>query len=193
MTTFAEPAGAEQLQRATQGLTDRGFAVQVVDTAEEARKLVADLVPRDRSVFTAVSETLRLAGINADLDESGDYRSIRADQGEKAASATPDYIVGSVHAVTEAGQVVVASASGSQLGPYAAGAGRVIWVVGSQKIVKDLDTGLRRTWEHTLKLESERIERLYGQPSFIAKLLIVEREHDPERVTVVLVREAIGF
>lgn len=193
MTTFAEPAGTEQLERATQGLTGRGFAVQVVDTAEEARKLVADLVPRDRSVFTAVSETLRLAGINADLDESGDYRSVRAEQGEKEASATPDYIVGSVHAVTEAGQVVVASASGSQLGPYAAGAGRVIWVVGSQKIVKDLDAGLRRTWEHTLKLESERIERLYGQPSFIAKLLIVEREHDPERVTVVLVREAIGF
>ncbi|MBA2888825.1 LUD domain-containing protein [Nonomuraea soli] len=193
MTTFAEPADAEQLERATQGLTDRGFAVQVVDTAEEARKLVADLVPRDKGVFTAVSETLRLAGISADLDESGDYRSVRAEQGERAVAATPDYIVGSVHAVTEAGQVVVASASGSQLGPYASGAGRVIWVVGSQKIVKDLDTGLRRTWEHTLKLESERIERLYGQPSFIAKLLIVEREHDPERVTVVLVREAIGF
>jgi hypothetical protein len=108
-------------------------------------------------------------------------------------SARPDVVVGSVHAVTEEGEVVIASATGSQLGPYASGAGTVIWVVGSQKIVPDLDEGLRRVREYVLPLEDRRTREIYGGPAFIGKLMIVSREQRPGRIVVILVRELLGF
>ncbi|MEU7858552.1 LUD domain-containing protein [Nonomuraea sp. NPDC049141] len=151
-------------------------------------------------MFTTSSETLRLSGIAADIDESGDFVSVRVRAGDLGSDvdahirlgATPDVVVGSVHAVTEDGRLVVASASGSQLAPYASGARKVIWVVGAQKVVPDLETGLRRVRSYSLPREDLRL-RAIGQSSFIGKILIVEREALPERGTVVLVREEIGF
>jgi L-lactate utilization protein LutC len=110
-----------------------------------------------------------------------------------AALSTPDVLVGSVAAVTETGSLVVASASGSQLPGYAGAAARVIWVVGAQKVVPDLSTALRRIEEHCLPLESERVMRIYGQPSAINRVLILNAEPEPGRGTVLLLREAIGF
>jgi hypothetical protein len=199
--SFATPVDAARLDRAAQALRDNGYTVHVVATAAEARTLVTSLVPRDQSVFTATSETLRLSGIAADLDESGDFRSVRAAAGEPSGDvydqirlgAVPDVVVGSVHAVTEQGQLVVGSASGSQLAPYASGARKAIWVVGAQKIVPDLETGIRRIRTHSLPREHERLQRLYGQSSFLGRILILEREAFPDRGTVVLIREAIGF
>jgi len=107
--------------------------------------------------------------------------------------STPDVIVGSVHAVTEEGSLVIASGSGSQLPGFAGGAGRAIWVVGAQKVVPDLALGLRRVEEHCLPLESERAMRVYGMRSAISRLLILNREPVPGRGTVLLLREVIGF
>jgi len=108
-------------------------------------------------------------------------------------SASPDFMLGSVHAVTETGSLLAASASGSQLGPYAAGAGKVILVVGTQKIVSDLDEGLRRIYDYVFPLEDARAEAAYGVHSGVNKILIVNREWDAGRTTVVLVDEVIGF
>jgi LUD domain len=198
---FAAPATADQLDRAAGALRERGFLVHVVDTVAAARALVTELLPRDMPVFTASSETLRLSGIAADIDESGEFQSVRgqaADPGDDVYArirlgATADVVVGSVHAVTEDGYLVVASASGSQFGPYAAGARTAVWVVGAQKVVPDLATGLRRVRAYSLPKEHDRLSTLYGQSSFIGKILILEREAMPGRGTVVLVREAIGF
>ncbi|MEN3615456.1 lactate utilization protein [Plantactinospora sp. ZYX-F-223] len=199
--SFATPAGAAQLDRTAKALRANGYTVHLVDTTEEARKLVVDLVPRDQSVFTATSETLRLSGIAADLDESGNFQSVRANASDLSADvydqirlgAVPDVVVGSVHAVTEEGQLVVGSASGSQFAPYASGARKAVWVVGAQKVVPDLETGLRRLRSYSLPKEHERIQRLYGQSSFLGRILILEREAFPDRGTVILVREPIGF
>jgi hypothetical protein len=199
--SFAVPAGAEQLARTVEGLAGRGYTAHVVDTIADARALVRDLLPRDKAVFTSASETLRLSGIQADIDESGEFVSVRvrlADaapgdiRAQIAMGATPDVIVGSVHAITEDGVLVAASASGSQLGPYAAGAEKAIWVVGAQKVVPDLETALRRVRTYTFPREHARIAQR-GFESFIGKLLIMEREYLPGRGTVVLVREEIGF
>jgi hypothetical protein len=172
-----------------------------VDTVADARTLVTALVPRDQSVFTASSETLRLSGIAADINESGDFQSVRANAGDLSADvydqirlgALPDIVVGSVHAVTEEGHLVVGSASGSQFAPYASGARKAIWVVGAQKVVPDLPTALRRIRTYSLPKEDQRIHDLYGQSSFLGRILILEREPLPERGTVVLVRETISF
>ena len=197
--SFARPADDEQLARAVAGLTDRGYNTHVVDTVARARELVRELLPRDKDVFTANSETLRTSGIADDVDRSGEFRSVRATLADETdlraqirMGATPDVVVGSVQAVTEDGMLVAASASGSQFGPYAAGADRVIWVVGAQKVVPDLDTALRRVRAYCYPLENERW-RQRGAASFIGKLLIMEREAFPDRVTVVLVREELGY
>jgi hypothetical protein len=107
--------------------------------------------------------------------------------------ASPDVAVGSVAALTETGSVVAASGTGSQLPAYAGGAARRIWIVGAQKVVPDLPAALRRVEEHCLPLESARAQAVYGQPSAINHLLILNAEPYPGRSTVLLLREAIGF
>ena len=137
-------------------------------------------------MFTGASETLRLSGIDDDINTSGRYDAIRTrgramDRATQLAEiwrlmSTPDVIVGSVHAVTETGSLVIASASGSQLPGYAGGALRAIWIVGAQKVVPDLATALRRVEDHCLPLESARAQAVYGQPSAVNRLLILNAE-----------------
>ena len=154
-------------------------------------------------MLTGASETLRLSGIEEDINTSGRYDAVRQrglamDRATQLAEiwrliSTPDVIVGSVHAVTETGSLVVASASGSQLPGYAGGAARRIWIVGAQKVVPDLPTALRRVEDHCLPLENDRAMKVYGRPSAINRLLILNAEPEPGRGTVLLLREAIGF
>lgn len=202
-TPFTDPAPAQRLERAAAALTAHGFIVEVLDGAAAARTRVKDLVPEGASVFTAASETLQLSGIAEDLNDGGRYDAIkprvlamdRATQMDemRRLTASPDVIVGSVHAVTETGSLVIASGSGSQLPGHAGGAARAIWIVGAQKVVPDLPAALRRVEEHCLPLESARTQEAYGWPSAVNRLLILNAEHQPGRGTVLLLREAIGF
>jgi hypothetical protein len=200
---FTDPAPAERLERTAAALTAHGFAVEVVDDAAAARERVKDLIPEGASVLTGASETLRLSGIDADINDSGRYASVRArgmtlDRAKDADEirrliASPDVAIGSVNAVTETGALVIASASGSQLPGYAGGSAHAIWVVGAQKVVPDLDTALRRIDDYVLPLESARVQVVYGGPSAVNRVLILNAEPHPGRGTVLLVREAIGF
>jgi L-lactate utilization protein LutC len=202
-TVFADPGPAERLERAADALTAHGFTAEILDDAAAARARIQALVPEGASVFTGASETLRLSGIEADLNASGRYQAIRPlvlamDRVTRAddirrLTASPDVAVGSVAAVTETGSLVIASASGSQLPGYAGGADRAIWVVGAQKVVPDLSTALRRVEDHCLPLESARAQVAYGQPSAVNRLLILNAEFRPGRGTVLLLRETIGF
>jgi hypothetical protein len=202
-TRFADPAPAHRLERAAAALTAHGFTVEILDDAAAARSRLRDLIPEGASVFTGASETLRLSGIDEDLNTSGRYaavkprvlaldRATRADDIRRLL-ASPDVAVGSVAAVTETGSVVIASGSGSQLPGYAGGAARAIWIVGAQKVVRDLGTALRRVEDHCLPLESARAQAVYAQPSAVNRLLILNAEPRPGRGIVLLLREAIGF
>ena len=202
-TSFTDPASVERLERAAVALAAHGFAVETLDDAAAARTRVKDLIPEGASVFTGASETLRLSGIDEDINASGRYQAVkprvlamdRAVHLEEIRRllATPEVIVGSVQAVTETGSLVIASGSGSQLPGYAGGAGRAIWIVGAQKVVPDLSTALRRVDEHCLPLESARTQEAHGFPSAVNRLLILNAEPYPGRGTVLLLREAIGF
>ena len=197
------PAPADRLERAAAALTAHGFTVETLDGVAAARARLTDLIPAGASVFTGASETLRLSGIEADINASGRYDAIRPrvlamDRATEADAirrllASPDVAVGSVHAVTETGSLVIASGSGSQLPGYAGGAARAIWIVGAQKIVPDLESALRRVEEHCLPLESARTQAAYGSPSAINRLLVLNAELYPGRGVVLLLREAIGF
>jgi acyl-CoA hydrolase len=146
--------------------------------------------------------TLQETGIADAINDGGPYESARnkmfaldfATQGQemKAIRGQPDYALGSVHAVTHDGILVIASASGSQLASYAWGATQVILVVGAQKLVPDLDTARRRLYEHSLKLEDARAQAAYGQHSYIGKILEIHQEL-PGRIHIVLIRQPAGF
>jgi L-lactate utilization protein LutC len=202
-TPFTEPAPAELLERVATALKEKNFAVEILDDAEAARERIKELIPEGATVFTGASETLRLSGIDDDLNTSGRYDSVKSrsttmDRATQLSEiwrmlAVPDVIVGSVSAVTESGSLVVASASGSQLAGYSGAAPKAIWIIGAQKIVPDLDTALRRIEEYCLPLETERAMKVYGVPSSVNRLLVLNKEPMPGRGTVLLVREAIGF
>jgi hypothetical protein len=202
-TLFTDPAPAPSLERAAAALTAHGFTAEVLNDAAAARARIRDLIPEGASVFTGASETLRLSGIDADINTSGRYQAIKPrvlaiDRATGADDirrllASPDVAVGSVHAVTETGSLVIASGSGSQLPGYAGGAARAIWIAGAQKVVPDLATALRRVEDHCLPLESARTQVAYGWPSAINRLLILHAEPHPGRGTVLLLRQAIGF
>jgi hypothetical protein len=201
--SFAAPAPAQRLERAAEALAARGFTVEILDDAAAARARVQELIPAGARVFTAASETLRLSGIDDDVNASGRYEAVKprvlamdrvtgADDIRRLL-ASPDVVVGSVAALTETGSLVVASGSGSQLPAYSGGAARAIWVIGAQKVVPDLDTALRRVEHHVLPLESARTQEAYGWPSAVNRLLILNAEPRPGRGTVLLLREGIGF
>jgi len=203
VTRFADPAPAQRLERAATALTAHGFTVEILDDVAAARTRVKDLIPEGASVFTGASETLRLSGIDEDINASGRYDALRprglamdrATQMDEIRRmfASPDVAIGSVAAATETGSLVIASGSGSQLPGYAGGAAHAIWIVGAQKVVPDVSTALRRVEEHCLPLENDRAMQVYGVPSAVNRLLILNAEPRPGRATVLLLREAIGY
>ncbi len=200
---FAHPATDAQLSRAVKALEANGIHAVVAKDAGDAKRLVLELLPEGASVLDATSQTLSATGIAEAINSSSHHKSVRnalvalAKEGHKdeqrRTGAAPDIIVGSVHAVTEHGEVVVASATGSQLAPYAYGAGRVVWVVGTQKIVPDLEAAFRRIREYSFPLENERAQKVYGMGSSLSKMLVVSREFQAGRITLVFVPEKLGF
>lgn len=196
-------AGEDALARTEKALKDNGFNVFVVGTGEEARKKALELIKEGSEVFTVSSTTVHEIGLSKELNESGKYDSVRnrmmsmdmKTQHREAVRITSsaEWSVGSAHAVTEDGKVMIASASGSQLPGYSYGSPHVLWVIGTQKIVKDVNEGFRRIQEHSLPLESERARKAYGIPgSSLDKILIMQKEHH-RQIDIILVKEALGF
>ena len=200
---FGTVAEEAQVKRTAAALEANGIEVLRAADAAEAKRIVLGLIPDGSQVHHGASESLEVSGITDEIEKSGRYEPLRpriwsmdrktqADEIRRLSSA-PDVMLGSVHAVTETGSLIAASMSGSQLGPYASGAGRVILVVGTQKIVSDLEEGLRRIDEYAFPLEDARAQAAYGIHSAVNKVLIINREITPGRIIVVLVDEVLGF
>jgi hypothetical protein len=200
---FARPVDEAAIERTAAALRGHGFDVRLVDDGDAARDLVLTLIPEGAEVGEGASITMRQLGLTAIIDESGRYDALRprtramdrATQMReiRKLGAAPDFQLNSVSAVTEDGRLVVASMTGSQLGPIGFGAGRVVLVIGSQKIVPDLDTALRRVEEYSYPLEDANLQEAFGRHSAINKMLIVNAEFVPGRVTVILVRRPVGL
>ena len=200
---FSEIASSEQIQRTTEALEANGIKTLIAENAEDARRLFFELVPEGSEVFLGSSVTLETLGIQSEVDTSGRFDALRPrmfamnreTQGREIRKlvGAPDYAAGSVHAVTEDGHVLIASNSGSQLGAYSTSAGKVIWVVGAQKLVKDLNEGMKRIEEYVVPLEEEHMQSLYKVSTAVSKLLIINREIRPGRITMIIVKEKIGF
>ena len=199
---YDQLASQEDLDVTVEALSKNGFDVTVVETKEEAKQVVVGMVDKGAEVFTATSVTLDDTGI-ADVMNGDDYVSLRNKmnalwgQPDKKKEmmqivASPDVVLGSVHAVTRDGKLMVASNTGSQLPSEAYTASKVIYVVGSQKLVKDMADGLQRIEEYTVPLEDVRAQAAYGVHTNFRKLLIFNNEV-PGRVSVVIVKENLGY
>ena len=203
MKDFGELADGKSLQKTVQSLKKHNIKAIIVKSGQEAKEKTLALIEKGATVMTATSTTAQQIGLDSAIDESKDFVSLRKKitslpQSEQRTQArrmnsAPDFVIGSVHAVTEDGKVVIASNSGSQLAPYAFSASKVIWVVGAQKIVKNLEQALKRIEEYTFKLEDNRMMQTYGMHSGIRKLLIVNSEIVPNRITLILIKEKLGF
>jgi hypothetical protein len=216
MTAYQEPAMSvnsasnrfvvlpddETLAETVVVLKAHGLSVEVVDDLDAARRVVLAGIPEGSSVMTYPSVTLEEAGIAQAIDNGGPYDSVRTKVAAldrstqlreiKAIMVQPEFALGSVHAITRDGTLVIASALGSQLASYAWGADNVILVVGAQKLVPDLAAAHERIYEHSFKLEDARALEAYGKNSRVGKILQIHQE-DSGRIQVVLIRRQIGF
>lgn len=204
MDKWEKPVSDKQIEEAVRALKNNGIEAFVVDTGQQAKDEVLKRIPKDAEVMNMTSVTLDSIGIPKEINESGKFNSVRnklmsMDRATQSLEmnkldAAPEYTVGSVHAVTQDGKVLIASNTGSQMPAYVYASAHVIWVVGTQKIVKDLDEGIKRIYEYTLPLESERVKKAYGMPgSFVSKLLIINREVNVGRIILIFVKEKLGF
>ncbi len=200
---YGRLASDEAIQKTVQALRLNNFQVEVVATGEEAKKKALELLPSGAEVFTMTSQTLAAIGLDKEINESGRYNPVRPKQmamDRKTQSremakliVAPDWVLSSVHAVTQDGHLLIASNTGSQLSAEAYGGGKIILIARTQKIVADTQEGIKRIYEYSLPLEDERARIAYGMPSAVNKILIINKEVMPERITVILVKEKLGF
>jgi L-lactate utilization protein LutC len=199
---WSTPVSEDRIERAAAALRANHIEAVVVGTGADAKREVLARIPDGAEVHSGASKSLQMIGLIAELESSPKITWLRKQLATldratqmreiRKLSAAPDVMLASATAVTEDGQIVVASNTGSQIGPLASAAGKVIFVIGAQKIVKDLDEALKRTYEHALRLESERLRAASGVDSYVSKMLIVNREARPGRTTVILVNEPLG-
>jgi L-lactate utilization protein LutC len=195
------------IERTMKAVESRGVKTVVADTKESALSVLMGLLPEGAGVMTGASLTLKQIGFE-DLLKSGNHRWHNL-KGEIVAEKDPtrqsllrkqgtlaDYFLGSVHAIAETGEILVASATGSQIAPYAFSSNHCIWVAGAQKIVLTVEDGFRRIREYVLPHEDQRMKKNFGPQagSFIGKILLFEREapYLHRSLTLILIRQPVG-
>lgn len=204
MKNFDQLADIQSVEKTVAALKKNNIDAYFVQTGEEAKEKALSFIPEGAEVMDMTSVTLTTLGITDILHHSGKYKSVKnvlskmdreKDHMEmQKIGAAHEYAIGSVHAVTENGQVMIASNSGSQLPGYAYGANRVIWIVGTQKVVTDMDEGMKRIYEYDLPLESERARKAYGvDGSNVSKVLLINKEPREGRITLIFVNELLGY
>ncbi|MCL5784823.1 MAG: lactate utilization protein [Patescibacteria group bacterium] len=203
MSKWDKLPNQETINKTVEALAANGINAKFVQNGEEARKEVFALIPKGAEIMNMTSVTLDTLGIAQEIVESGRYNSVRKkltsmDKDTQGLAmlklgAAPEWVIGSIHAITEDGHVLIASQGGSQLPAYVFGSAHVIWVAGAQKIVKNNDEGIKRIYEHCLPLEIERAKKVYGKGSSVNKILIIDKEVKQNRIDLIIVGEVLGF
>jgi L-lactate utilization protein LutC len=191
------------IARTVEALRARNIHVIVTNTGEEAHHALIQLLPEGAEICESTSETLDAIGFTAYVRGNPRYTNLhdayatepdltKRNELRRRASIA-DYFIGSVQAIAETGEVFVASSTGSQLAPYAFAAKRVIWVVGVQKIAPTFDAAMQRVRGHTLARHDQWLADMGRAPTPIGKLGIIEHESQAGRITLILVKEMLGW
>ena len=192
----------EVIEKTAAALRENGLEVFIAADGAAAKAKALEIIPAGAEVMTNTSQTGESIGLYKELNESGKYDPVRKkfaamdkkDAGRKRRlGAAPVWSIGSVHAVTETGSALVASATGSQLPGYINGAAHVLWVVGAQKIVPDFESAMKRIYDYVLPLEDARAQKAYGVGSAVNKMMILNKEAAKGRINMILIKEVLGF
>lgn len=206
MKKFDELASQESIEKVATALKSHNIHSIIVDSGKEAHKKVLELIPPGVSVMNGSSRTLEQIGFIEHL-KSGDHGwnnqhetiLTEKDPAKQASlrkqALLSDYYLGSVHAVTEQGEFIVASNTGSQLPHIVYSSSNMVLVVGTQKIVANLDEGMKRLKEYVVPLEDKNMQQKYGVGTQLNKILIFKGENPMagRKITLVLVKEKLGF
>jgi hypothetical protein len=201
---FSKLADDSAIKTTVDALKSNGIEAMVVENGEEAKKKVLEMIPKGAEVMHMSSVTLETLGLDKEIDESGNYNSVKGELAKldrtkdavmmQKIGAAPEWAVGSVHAVTQEGHVYIASNTGSQLPAYVYGSMHVIWVVSTKKIVKNGEDALKRIYDYIVPLEAKHMEQKFGHyGTNVSKLLIVNKELNPDRIKMILVKEELGY
>lgn len=200
---YSAVADNKAIERTIEALSQNGITAVAVDTGREAAEKALSMLPDGAEVMTMSSVTLAELGLDREIAENPRFSSVKnklsdpgstlSEMGKKRLGTAHEWALGSVHAVTENGQLLIASATGSQLPAYAYGASKVIWLIGAQKLVKNIDLGFERIYEYCFPLEDERFLKAYGLRSGVNKILVISKEVAPERLYAIIIRKKIGF
>ncbi|MBI2499584.1 lactate utilization protein [Candidatus Woesearchaeota archaeon] len=204
MDKWKKLSDKKTVEKTIKALKENNIEAYYFNTSKEAKKKIFEIIPEKAEIMNMTSVTLETMNVAKEIQESNKYIPIRnklMSMDRKTQSremqklgSSPDYAIGSVHAVTEKGEILIASNTGSQLPAYSYGSDHVIFVVGTQKIVKNTEQGIKRIYEYSLPLESERAKKAYGVPgSFVSKILIINREIKPGRIIIIFINENLGF
>lgn len=205
MINFSQLATETTINTTKKSLEANGINVLIAENGEKAKELALSLIPEGVEVMTATSTTLDQLGLTTQFNDTGKYNSVKSQLAKlnretdslkmQKLGAAPEYVIGSIHAVTEDGKIIVASGSGSQLPAYSYGASHVVWLVSTKKIVEHTDSGMKRIYEHILPQEDARMKKVYGPNagSSPRKLLIINQELNPNRIHLVFIKQDLGF
>jgi len=200
---YAKTADKRSLYKTVKAFKKNGVKVHVYKKENQAVKKLFELIPKGAEIMNMTSTTLNTLNVPERLIKEKSFNLIRSKLNKmnnpsqaiekKRLGSSQQYAIGSVQAVTESGQILIASNTGSQIPAYAYGAEHVIWVIGTQKIVKNLSQGIERIYKYCLPLENERFMKLYGKKSNVSKILIINDEKVPKRITIIFIEKNIGF
>jgi L-lactate utilization protein LutC len=200
---YEKLADDKTVEETVASLKANNIEAVIVETGNQAKEKILSMIPKKAEVMTMSSQTLEQTGIDEAINKSSEYDAVkpklwamdRNTQARQMAKlgAAPDWVIGSVQAITKDGKIVIASNTGSQLSAEAYAGGKVIFVVSTKKIVEDLDEAMKRIYEYSFPKENERAKKVYGMPSGVNKILIINKEVFPGRTTVILVKEDLGY
>lgn len=193
------------VEKTMSALKIRGVSPEFVGTKEDALSKLKELIPEGSEIMTAGSTTLEQIGFIEILmqgkhkwknlkDEILSEKDPTKQIDIRKRSISVDYMIGSIHAVVETGEVLVVNATGSSIPAYSFSSDNVIWIVGTQKIVPTVEEGFKRLREYCFPLEDKRMKSLGFPGSVIGKFLLFEKEINSNRkITLIFVNEKLGF
>jgi L-lactate utilization protein LutB len=192
------------VEKTVREIEKRGIKVILAPNGEEALSVLKKIIPPGAEVMNGSSTTLIEIGfeeyvshgqsgwklVHTSITTENDDRK-RAELRRK--SVTADYFLSSANAIASTGEIIACDASGSRVGAWPFAAGHLILVVGINKIVPTLEDGLNRIRNYAYRLENTRAMKAYGTPSVMGKCVILAQEKNEGRITLILVKEALGY
>lgn len=196
----------ETVLKTIEAMKARNIEGIFVNTKEEALAKAKAFIPAGSSVNNGSSTTLReigmvdyLKGTEHGWNNLHAASIVETDPAKKAelgrAAMFSDYYLGSVHALAENGEMVIASASASQLPPILTTAKNLVLVVSTVKIMPTLEKALERLRTHVVPLEDARMKSTGAPGTQLAKIVIFEAEPQwtGRKIHVIFVNEKLGF